>query len=586
MRKSGKRESKDRLVCLVLAIFWLGTMAGATEVGQAPVRMIVVGDRTGEHRQGVYGQIIEEVQRLRPDLVMTVGDQVEGYTDDVGRLDSEWAEYKQVISPLTMPIHLTPGNHDILTNAQEQVFRNQIGEPYYSFDYCGIHFVILDTGRWEKSEDLPAAQLAWLNDDLDQFQNSAHIIVFMHKPYWYNTTAKGKPDTLHTLFCSYGVDAVFTGHFHQYFTGTYNGIKYTGVGSSGAETVPGPTGLMYHYCYVTVGDDDIDIAPIKAGAVLPWDEVSANDMHLVDKIVTSSAVFDPLLIGADLRPSGRQVTLHVHNYAPDKEWDDTLRWEVPDNWTVNPPLTPIKLAPGAEQAIELQAVCTGSLYPVPMARIDCNFDAGKKAIVETPMRVARTIACTKAAMPPMIDGNIADPIWKYPQTKFFNNDGTPASGDPVAFYYAYDDNHLYVAAKCMEAVMDSLQASVVDHDGPIYTEDCIGLFIQPNLDLSTAYQIYINPLGYVFDQKLVINDNGYMEGDRNWDGEYEIKAIHGPDYWTVEAAIPLGQLGTVGKVGKKIGLNFRRKQARLGTAADWQVPIDYNPKTFGILKME
>jgi hypothetical protein len=32
-----------------------------------------------------------------------------------------------------------------------------------------------------------------------------------------------------------------------------------------------------------------------------------------------------------------------------------------------------------------------------------------------------------------------------------------------------------------------------------------------------------------------------------------------------------------------MGLEFRRKQKRLNSAADWQVPLDYNPATYGVM---
>jgi hypothetical protein len=34
-----------------------------------------------------------------------------------------------------------------------------------------------------------------------------------------------------------------------------------------------------------------------------------------------------------------------------------------------------------------------------------------------------------------------------------------------------------------------------------------------------------------------------------------------------------------------MGLNFRRKQARLDTAADW-MPIDYDPSSLGVLVLQ
>jgi len=45
-------------------------------------------------------------------------------------------------------------------------------------------------------------------------------------------------------------------------------------------------------------------------------------------------------------------------------------------------------------------------------------------------------------------------------------------------------------------------------------------------------------------------------------------------------------LGGIAEPGKKWKINFRRKQRRLDTVADWQVPIDYDPETLGFLLMK
>jgi len=77
-----------------------------------------------------------------------------------------------------------------------------------------------------------------------------------------------------------------------------------------------------------------------------------------------------------------------------------------------------------------------------------------------------------------------------------------------------------------------------------------------------------------------------MNADREWNGRYQTMTSHGPDYWTIEAAIPWAELGVAGVPGKELGINFRRKQFRLGSSADWQAPIDYDPRTYGLLIME
>ena len=159
----------------------------------------------------------------------------------------------------------------------------------------------------------------------------------------------------------------------------------------------------------------------------------------------------------------------------------------------------------------------------------------------------------------------------------------PDKCDPTRFYFAWDDNSLYLAAYCKESNMDSLSAMLTGQDAPIYGEDCVGYFLQPDIKKQEVYQIYFSPLGSVFDQKITPSEGGYMAGDPKWNGKYEVKTSKGTDYWSVEVRIPLALLGAKIKPGLEWGLNFRRKQARLATSANWQVPIDYDPSTFGQL---
>jgi len=580
-----KLRSIGLIGVLCLCLMTVGLSRAAESV--YPVRLAVIGDRTGGHVPGIYGQVVREVGRLHPDLILTVGDQIEGYTDNTETLQSEWDEYFELIEPFEVPIYLTPGNHDILSDIQENVYRERVGEPHYSFDYGDIHFVILDNGRWEKSDELPSGQVDWLINDLDHSRHCRHKIVFMHKPYWANSTAIGQPDTLHSLFVAYDVDAVFTGHYHEYFSGEYDGIIYTGVGSSGGSTEPGPTGLMYHFCWVTVSEDDIAIAPIKFNSVLPWDEMTVDEKHLAGRIKKLCFEFSPLLLGDDLKPVQNRFALKINNLSPDRPIDDTLTWTVPKNWSIDPSNKPVAVAPGHTGLVEFEVACRGSIYPLPTAELEVAFAEGKEVSISENLRVARSVGCRSVMMPPVIDGNIAEPIWNDPVKRFFAPDGSKMQTDPARFYFTYDEDRLYIAARCGENNMDSLAAKVFEHDGPVYTEDCIGFFLQPDKDNDIVYQFYINPFGYVFDQKLSRNEvSGYMDADRDWDGRYDIKTILGPDSWTVEVAVPLDQFGVSGYPRKEMGLNFRRKQARLGTSADWQVPIDYDPRTLGILIME
>jgi hypothetical protein len=556
--------------------------AVAGEIGHESIHFAVIGDRTGSHQSGVYEEILAEIQRLRPELAVTVGDAVEGYTDDTVKLNTEWNEYKGLFKDFTAPVYFTPGNHDILSDAQQEFFRTHVAQPYYSFDYKKLHFIILQNTRWEKSSDLPSAQINWLIDDLQKNQGAHKTFVFMHKPFWYATTALGQPDTLHALFKKYHVSAVFTGHFHRYFSGSYDGIIYTGIGSSGGETEEGPTGIMYHFCWVTVDGDDITIAPIKKDAVLAWDDVSVDEFRFVIKMKSQCIDIPKVTVGDDLNLANTPFEVVLHNFSR-QPLVDTLRWTPNAAWTVQPAASPVSIPPGGCDTVKCAVSHSGDLYPTPSASLPFNTSKGKAITAYGSLPIAREAACAKTSKPPVLDGVLDDPCWKNPISRLYSPDGGPILIDPVEFYFAYDNKNLYIAARCHDKSLDSLKAVVTKRDGAVGGDDCVGFFFQPDLSQKLAYQFNINTIATIFDQKISFNEDGEPETDPTWNGQCKIKTGRGADYWTIEVAIPLDQFHAVGKPGLKWGLNFRRRQPRFNSFATWQAPVDYDPITYGVL---
>jgi predicted phosphodiesterase len=570
------------------ALVLLGLPAAAGGAAAAapidpPVRIGILGDRTGSQVPGVHEGIVAELSRLRPDLVLNVGDMIEGYSTDSLALEAMWAEYDSIVAPLGPILHRTPGNHDITSDAAEPVYRHRNGPPNQAFDYGGVHVVTLDSSRWDRYEQIPPEQLAWLTDDLQRSAGAACTIVCMHKPVWFRGIAAGQPDPLHALFVRTGVDAVFTGHYHQYLSGAYDGIRYTSVGSSGGATDPGVVGPMYHFTWVTLDRDGIHVAPIDAGSVRPWSEVTAAEYHaLEDRINTGLRFPEPFRVPADLGPSTWRVSLVVDNADSAVAIDDTLRWTVPSGWTIDPATLPVHVDPSASQVLRFQVARQGSLYPVPTAELAFPYAAGKTFAVQKGLAVARTADAFRGT--PVIDARIDEPCWRDPVQRFFGPDGGSAMIDPIQVYFAHDGQNVYVAAVCHDPRIDSLRTTATERDGAVYNDDCVGFFIEPMFRSGTAYQIYVNPLGTVFDQKLERQAGGSYSGDRTWNGEYEVRTQRSPFAWIVEMRIPIAQFAT--RIGKNQPwrLNFRRKQPRLGTSGDWQVPIDYDPATFGFLQ--
>ena len=57
-----------------------------------PFTSSILSDRTGMNIPGEFEKAIDEVNLLKPDFVMCVGDLISGYTDDEALLAQQWDE--------------------------------------------------------------------------------------------------------------------------------------------------------------------------------------------------------------------------------------------------------------------------------------------------------------------------------------------------------------------------------------------------------------------------------------------------------------------------------------------------------------
>lgn len=565
-------------LAIVLVVLAVAATAG-------PIRFAIIGDRTGDHQDGIHEKMVAEMARARPEFVISVGDHIEGYEpSDTLKLEAEWQEYKAVIAPLKVPFYYTPGNHDIPSDNALGVYERNAGKPYYSFDYKSLHIVVLDASRWKASAKLAPEQLDWLAADLAAPRKTKHTLVFYHKPFWTASLAEGKPDTLHSLFRQYGVEAVFNGHNHQYYTAAFDGIRYTAVGSSGAETEPGPTGILYHWVLVTVDDKrGVNIQPVLLGGeTRPWNDVTWEDIRSVEQNALGGLRFRrPALVGEDL-VAADTVTLVVKNRPLATPLKDTLRWQVPTNWSLSPKNVAVNVAAGAEAEYRFAVACAGRPFPAPTLTLRLPYAKGKSCPASASLDVARTARCSLVKSGPVIDGNVAEKLWQHPVTRLFSQDSLRMQTDSTRFYFAADSANLYLAAVCFDPDPTGVKVKATERDKGVHNDDCVGWFLAPDTSAGAIYQVYFNANAVVLDQKITISPKGRMEVDLDWSAELEVKTARGRDYWSVEARLPLAQFGAGAKPGDVWGLNFRRKQPGRKANADWQ-PITYDPHGLGLM---
>lgn len=191
----------------------------------------ILGDRTGSTQPGVWEQVWRETAAEHPAFVITTGDSIEGMNDALA--EREWQEVEAVWKPYrAIPLYLTPGNHDIWSEASGQLFRKHSGHaPRYSFDYGPAHFTVLDNSR---SDELPAADHDFLEKDLKAHAAAPVKMIFSHRPSWLAPVAFRNPDfPLHRIARQYGVQYVVAGHLHQMLRLDLDGVTYLSMPSGG-----------------------------------------------------------------------------------------------------------------------------------------------------------------------------------------------------------------------------------------------------------------------------------------------------------------------------------------------------------------
>ena len=104
---------------------------------------VVFGDRTGGPAEGiaVLQEAVRDTNLLDPDLVMTVGDLIEGYNGQDLWM-RQMAQYKSVMQGLNCPWFPVAGNHDIYwrgadrpENEHESNYEEHFGPLWYDFEH-------------------------------------------------------------------------------------------------------------------------------------------------------------------------------------------------------------------------------------------------------------------------------------------------------------------------------------------------------------------------------------------------------------------------------------------------------------------
>ncbi|MEX1024459.1 MAG: metallophosphoesterase [Planctomycetota bacterium] len=250
----------------------------------------VFGDRTGGPAEGVrvLEQAVRDVNLVGPDLVMTVGDLVQGYNQT-----PEWlvqmAEFKSIMDDLACPWFPVAGNHDIYwrgarkpAGEHEANYERHFGPLWYAFEHKDAWFIVLFTDEGDPAtgtksfndpdaQRMSPAQFEWLATTLERAAMARHVFLFVHHPRWIEARYGEDWRRVHALLVETGnVRAVFGGHIHHMRADPADGIDYFALATVGGhqDGIAPKGGFVDQYHLVTVRDERIDVAAYPVGAAL------------------------------------------------------------------------------------------------------------------------------------------------------------------------------------------------------------------------------------------------------------------------------------------------------------------------------
>lgn len=258
-------------------------------------------DLTGGERPDVFATAVSQLELLRPEFVISIGDLIEG-GGDRDALVAQWDSYDARVKDAPFPVMYAGGNHDLSSDFERDVWAERYGPHYYHFRYKDALFLVLDsedmsdTRRKElvqlrldaievhKAQGAEAAlatpygqsteksagaigkkQADYFLKVLADNSDVRHTFVFVHKPVW---DADGGPYFRIEAALQERPFTAFNGHVHAYAYKQRKGRDHLQLATTGGAFFPELGMSVDHVTLVTVdGHNDVSIANLLLSGI-------------------------------------------------------------------------------------------------------------------------------------------------------------------------------------------------------------------------------------------------------------------------------------------------------------------------------
>ena len=516
-------------------------------------RFVIMSDRTGGNIPGMWPQAVGEVNLLKPEIVVTVGDFIQGYTEDVNELDRQWAEFLHETSKLNAPFFFTPGNHDVTNPTMRKLYLERFGRDgrsYYSFDYHGCHFTVLDSNLFTK-QGLDPNQLAWLRADMTIGAKADHVFVLYHHPADEKSAAWKQMRPL----LAEGKTTVFNGHAHWMSHAQQDGIDTYTLAATAADVgeFNPDFGDVQMFAHVTVENGQPTIAIIPVGQIMRPDHVDrAFDLTVWPLRNKCEIVQKPV-------PGGQRVTLvQTNNSSVTFDLSATIDAY---GWQVVPRETAVTVKPGEKQEIRFELVQWADDLQAASPQVKRVYTftepRDRPALLNMTTALGRFSDIQKSSGIE-VDGRLDD--WtnvaeeRLPAFGELLTDGKEWAGDDdlsAHVLLAHDGNVLYVAVNVTDNALRTGLTPATENDGFGFSWSVPKSLqsAEPNRPVSGSVRII--PVAGKIEPIWAISKRLTKPGG------FKAFATHTQNGYICEIALPLAEIGARSPVEPSEILNWR-----------------------------
>ncbi len=259
----------------------------------------IISDLNGGERPGVFSRAVAQLNQLDPTFVLSVGDLIDGGTEERPQLQKEWDFFETRASGLSMPFFHLGGNHDLTNVKMREFWAERFGPRYYHFLYDNVLFLMIDSedypearmqqiyqardtairimdglleGKFEESAyyhmpernlgGMSEEQLAYFKGVLSRYPNVRWTFLLMHKPLWLREDGMGLSRDSAPLEALEGVlqgrnYTVINGHFHRMSHRKRLGMDYLILGTTGGSQAAGDSTAFDHVSLVRMANPPI-----------------------------------------------------------------------------------------------------------------------------------------------------------------------------------------------------------------------------------------------------------------------------------------------------------------------------------------